>query len=52
MKSLPEADVIAEYIRVLRRYFGEIPEPLQNAVSSYASNDHIGMAYTYPKVGS
>jgi len=52
MSSLPEAEVISEYVRVLRKYFGEIPEPLQNVVSSYGSNDHIGMAYTYPKVGS
>ncbi|OQR75056.1 lysine-specific histone demethylase 1B-like [Tropilaelaps mercedesae] len=51
LRSLNDQEVSQEYVKVLRKIFGEIPEPLQCHVSRFCSNDHIGMAYTYPKVG-
>ncbi|XP_022694892.1 lysine-specific histone demethylase 1B-like [Varroa jacobsoni] len=51
LRILSDQEVTQEYVKMLRKIFGEIPEPLQCHVSRFCSNEHIGMAYTYPKVG-
>ena len=50
MKLMPEEDIIAKCMRVLRSMFSDVPDPTAHIVTRWSSDPMAGMCYSYVKV--